>query len=183
MIIDAPQDKCSGYGLIEVISQHKLKNKETINALEIGCDVGKTSEFLLRCFPNLILHGVDPYINYIDWNGNNLNERNEVLEKFKTVTQPYEERVKLYRKTSDEAVQDFEDGFFDFIFIDGLHTYDQVKKDCENYYPKLKNGGLFSGHDFNNIKEVRDAVKEFAIKQGLKTINSTDFDVWYWWKN
>jgi hypothetical protein len=33
------------------------------------------------------------------------------------------------------------------------------------------------------VKEVQTAVKEFAIKQGLKTINSTDYDVWYWWKN
>ena len=71
----------------------------------------------------------------------------------------------------------------DFIFIDGLHTHDQVKKDLENFYPKLKKDGLFSGHDFFNIQEVREAVREFAIRKNLKTIQSTDFDVWYWWKD
>lgn len=178
MLIEAPQDKCSGYGLINL-----LKDKGPIKGLEIGCDLGTTTAFLLKDLPDLILYGVDPYINYIDWNGNNLNERNEVLEKFEKATSLYKDRLILHKKTSDEAVQEFADEFFDFIFIDGLHTYDQVKKDIENYYPKLKKGGLFSGHDYNNIKEVRDAVKEFAIKQGLKTINSTDYDVWYWWKD
>lgn len=177
MIIDPPQDKCSGYGLIEL-----LKDKGPIKGLEIGCAEGTTSEFLLKELPNLTLWSIDPYEDYIDWNGNNLDKLNDKFINTMNRLKPYSERFKLIRKYSDDAIEDFEDGFLDFIFIDGLHTYDQVKKDIENFYPKVKVGGLFSGHDYNNIKEVRDAVKEFAIKQGLKTINSTNYDVWYWWK-
>lgn len=177
-IINAPSDKCSGYGLIDL-----LKDKGQIKGLEIGCAEGATSEFLLKSLPELNLCGVDPYVDYIDWNGNSLNKLNEKFVNTMNRMKPYDERFRLIRKFSDDAVGDFEDESLDFIFVDGLHTYDQVKKDLENFYPKLKKGGLFSGHDFHNIKEVRDAVKEFAIKEGLKTIQSTDFDVWYWWKN
>lgn len=178
MIIDSPVDKCSGYGLIEL-----LKDKGPIKGLEIGCAEGTTTEFLLKELPQLTLWSIDPYEDYIDWNGNNLDKLNDKFINTMNRLKPYSNRFKLIRKYSDDAIRDFEDGFLDFIFIDGLHTYEQVKKDCENFYPKVKTGGLFSGHDFNNIKEVRDAVKEFAIKQGLKTINTTDYDVWYWWKN
>lgn len=178
MIIDPPTDKCSGYGLIEL-----LKNKGPIKGLEIGCAEGTTTEFLLRELPQLTLWSIDPYEDYVDWNGNNLNKLNEKFITTMNNLKIYNDRFKLIRKYSDDAIKDFEDNFLDFIFIDGLHTYEQVKKDCENFYSKVKSGGLFSGHDYNNIKEVRDAVKEFAIKQGLKTIHSTNYDVWYWWKD
>jgi predicted O-methyltransferase YrrM len=177
-IINAPLDKCSGYGLIEL-----LKNKKNIKGLEIGCAEGTTTEFLLKELPQLTLWGVDPYEDYIDWNGNSLDKLNEKFISTMNRLKPYTDRFKLIRKYSDDAVNDFENESLDFIFIDGLHTHDQVKKDLENFYPKLKKDGLFSGHDFFNIQEVREAVREFAIRKNLKTIQSTDFDVWYWWKD
>ena len=70
---------------------------------------------------------------------------------------------------------------FDFIFIDGLHTYEQLTKDCHNYYSILKHEGIFSGHDYNAIAEVRKAVNEFAELKH-KQISFTNWDVWYWLK-
>ena len=70
---------------------------------------------------------------------------------------------------------------YDFIFIDGLHSYEQVLKDCKNYYSKIKTGGIFSGHDYNTIEGVNRAVNEFAFSVG-KTIKQTKNDVWYWIK-
>ena len=83
--------------------------------------------------------------------------------------------------TSDSAAQIFKDEEFDIIFIDGLHTYEQLSKDCENYYSKVKPGGIFSGHDYNSIEGVRRAVDEFSSKLGKK-IEITENDVWYWYK-
>jgi hypothetical protein len=42
-----------------------------------------------------------------------------------------------------------EDGW-DFIYIDGLHTYDGVKTDITNYLPLVKEGGVIGGHDYTN---------------------------------
>lgn len=167
----------SGAGLINL-----LKEKSVLVGLEIGCYAGVNAENLLQCLPQLYLYGIDPYEPYIDWNGgatlysNDTSER-AAMQRFSK----FPDRFKLYKKTSDEAVNDFEDEFFDFIFIDGLHTYEQVAKDCKNYYSKLKFGGLFSGHDYETIADVNRAIKEFAITKD-KIINKTNNDVWYWIK-
>jgi hypothetical protein len=36
----------------------------------------------------------------------------------------------------------------DFVYIDANHKYDAVKKDLELWYPKVRKGGVFAGHDY-----------------------------------
>jgi predicted O-methyltransferase YrrM len=174
----APQvHKCSGFGLAEL-----LKDKKNPVGVEIGIAEGFTSERLLKCNDTLVLHCIDPFADYVDWNGNNLNDRQIRKQEFLEKTEQFKDHRHVYEKTSDDAVSEFEDGSLDFIFIDGLHTYDQVKKDMENFYPKIKSGGLFAGHDYTVIAAVNKAVTEFADKHGIKKIGTTDCDVWYWYK-
>ena len=168
--------KCSGYGLGAMI-----KNMENPQVLEIGCDIGDTTQFLLDSNPTCVLLGVDPYENYVDWNGNNLNESESVYERFMSRLDGYSNRFDLIRDYSDSCVDNVEDNHFDLIFIDGLHEYDQLTKDCANYYSKLKEGGIFAGHDYNAISGVRQAADEFAAKVG-REIHFTECDVWYWIK-
>ena len=55
----------------------------------------------------------------------------------------------------------FEDGLFDFIYIDANHEYDEVKKDIELYLPKLASNGIIGGHDYHEVwPDVVDAVNE-----------------------
>lgn len=168
--------KCSGYGLGEMIQ--KLSQPKV---LEIGCDVGDTSQFLLDSNPECVLTCIDPYANYVDWNGKNINDRESVHQGFLNRLQKYGNRFNLIRDYSDNVAEKFSDEYFDVIFIDGLHTYEQVKKDCENFYSKVKTGGIFSGHDYGVIQGVAQAVDEFA-KQIGKEIKFTECDVWYWIK-
>ena len=42
----------------------------------------------------------------------------------------------------------FEDGSLDVIYIDACHGFKCVQKDINMWRPKLKPGGLLSGHDF-----------------------------------
>jgi hypothetical protein len=167
---------CSGYGLGAMI-----KDMVKPVGLEIGCDIGDTSNFLLDSNPTLSLTSVDPYTTYVDWNGNHLSGREEMYQGVVRRMAGYSNRFKLIRATSDDAVELFEDNTFDIIFIDGLHTYEQLKKDCVNYYSKLKFGGIFAGHDFAAIEGVNRAAKEFASTV-KKDILLTEKDVWYWIK-
>jgi hypothetical protein len=57
-------------------------------------------------------------------------------------------RSTILRQDSLLAATLFPDNFFDFIYIDSKHTYDQVSQELELYWPKLKSGGIFSGHDY-----------------------------------
>lgn len=52
------------------------------------------------------------------------------------------------RKTSEEASKDFADGSLDAVYIDAEHDEDSVRKDIKLWRPKVKKGGVLSGHDF-----------------------------------
>lgn len=159
-----------------------LEKNAPIVGLEIGVSEGETSEYLLMLCPTLTLHGVDPYINYYDWNPEwGILDQESMYPHVVARFAPYNKRMNLHKLKSDEAAPLFTDNMFDFIFIDGLHEYDQVLKDCQNYYSKVKEGGIFSGHDFNAIPGVQKAVKEFADSVN-KEIFFIEKDVWYFYK-
>ena len=136
---------------------------------------------MFKNIPNLKLYGVYPYPRYIDWDGNQPDAVDN-REKYEEKTEPYKDRLVHISKSSDDAVLDFEDESLDFIFIDGLHTYDQVLIDCKNYYPKLKKGGYLIGHDYTRIEGVYKAATEFSHSVG-KTLTGAKQDLWYWQKD
>ena len=168
--------KCSGYGLGELLKQ--MKDPVVV---EIGCSEGHTTEWFLQSNPTLRITSIDPYENYMDWNGRFLNDRQEFYEKTMKQLSVYGDRFRMFRDYSDNVVNEFEDESLDLLFIDGLHTYEQVLIDSRNYYSKVKTGSIFSGHDYTAIPGVNKAVKEFAASVG-KEILTTDCDVWYWYK-
>jgi hypothetical protein len=43
--------------------------------------------------------------------------------------------------TSEEAVDLFENAYFDWVYIDGNPLYEYVRNDLQNYDPKVKPGG------------------------------------------
>jgi len=53
----------------------------------------------------------------------------------------------LLRTTFDEAKENFGDGTVDLLHIDGPHTYDAVRHDFENWFPKVRPGGVVLLHD------------------------------------
>lgn len=74
---------------------------------------------------------------------------------------------------SAEAAKWIPDGCLDFVFIDADHSYEGVKRDIQAWRPKLKAGGLLSGHDYANPgeklgMEVKRAVDEIGpVELGL----------------
>lgn len=83
--------------------------------------------------------------------------------------------------TSLEAAKRFEDHYFSFIFLDASHDYDNVKMDLEAWLPKLKEHGIFGGHDFHLHQSyfgLRKAVLEFAHKHGF-TLQLAPDSIWY----
>ena len=100
----------------------------------------------------------------------------------KKVLKKYGDKVEFIRKLSENATEHIEDGSLDFMYIDGNHQYEFVKKDIELYYPKVKKGGIIGGDDYTSSPEtetegfgVFKAVNEFFKK---KKINFYDTDWW-----
>jgi len=68
-------------------------------------------------------------------------------------------KFKHINELSIEAASLFPDDYFDWIYIDALHTYEGVCDDIQYYWPKLQQGGLFSGHDFTSkISKAPDLI-------------------------
>lgn len=72
------------------------------------------------------------------------------------------------------AVQHFEDGSLDAIYIDACHSFDCVQKDIKMWRPKLKPGGLLSGHDFCVNKNQRKLEKYKTTVPWCGTYKTTD---------
>lgn len=69
---------------------------------------------------------------------------------------------------------------FDFLFIDGDHSYDGVKRDFEMYAPLVIPGGLIAFHDINFDTDVRrfwDEVKVGRRFEEIQDDKATGFGI------
>ena len=66
------------------------------------------------------------------------------------------------RKTSDDFFKDNKDKF-DIVFIDGLHIYDQVKRDILNSVDCLKENGIILVHDCMPDSMSKQAVPRYRM--------------------
>lgn len=80
--------------------------------------------------------------------------------------------------SSEEAAQYIEDGTLDFVFIDGNHSYEFVKKDMELYYPKVRYDGIFAGHDYSH-GDINKALGEFVQEHNNLRVNLSWNDAWW----
>lgn len=69
-------------------------------------------------------------------------------------------RTFMIQSKSVEAASKFDDLSLDWVYIDATHRYKNVLEDMDAWYPKLKAGGLFSGHDY--CAKKADRVGEYA---------------------
>lgn len=69
--------------------------------------------------------------------------------------------IKDIKGNTWDVSSQFEDNSVDFVFIDADHNYESVKKDILSWSPKMKSGGIMSGHDYHNHTcGVKQAVDE-----------------------
>ena len=82
--------------------------------------------------------------------------------------------ISILKYDSSEACKYIEDNTLDWVYIDGCHTYESVTNDLNNYYPKVKKGGIISGDDYNEMDEVLTQSKK-AIDDFMKKHNKSFF--------
>ena len=148
---------------LKMLIQYVNSKSPTIkmDMIEIGSYAGESSELFAQNFNNVIC--IDPYID--DYDVNDITcahaPMSEVRKVFEERISPYS-NISLIPLLSDDAVNVLiEDKKFDFIYIDGMHTYEQIKKDITNYLPLIKEGGFIAGHDFHPVYQgIIDGVRE-----------------------
>ena len=149
--------------------------------VEVGVLGGNFSFYILDVWKNIKLFSVDPWMNQIDTQYIDVNNRdNETFERMYLDvlkrSNNYSPRSIIVRILSTPASQMFEDNSLDFVYLDANHSYETVKEDLHHWYPKIKKNGIISGHDFiedatRNVDGVptcfgvQKAVKEFFNNQ------------------
>lgn len=130
---------------------------------EIGVCDGYYSEVLCQNIPGLQLLCID------GWH----------IERWKYGEEIARKRLKKYnvtivKKLSVDAAKDIKDESLDFVFIDGEHSYKSVIEDINTWAPKIRRGGIVSGHDYYKMKSGNDgvirAVDEYVDKNGYELI-------------
>jgi predicted O-methyltransferase YrrM len=118
---------------------------------EIGCKEGRTTGFLLANLPHLRIIAVDPWKNiengaesYSEW------DWKKIERDFWHHVGEHKWRCKMLPMTSAEAIRQVDDGSLDLVFIDAAHDHANVVKDIRAWWPKVKEGGMVCGHDFQH---------------------------------
>ena len=167
----------SGEGLVEPIS--KLSGRQLVG-VEIGVCLGATTEHLLKQIPNIKkLYAVDNYPSYIDWNGADYSEERQELMKahaFKKLS-PFNGVVEFCYESSTEFGKTLKEESLDFVFIDGDHSDEASYADFWMYYPLVKKGGIFAGHDIV-LSDVEKSLKRFLGDNFSKVITVSN-NAWY----
>lgn len=112
---------------------------------EIGVFLGQLTVQMLRELNPKVIHCIDPWVEYGEpgIRNNGAHIANQVIPALKRL-----DKVQVHVAQSQDIAGEFEDGYFDFLYIDGLHTYDQVTLDLDLYWPKVRVGGLIIGDDY-----------------------------------
>jgi hypothetical protein len=110
---------------------------------EIGVDQGEFSQKILDVTLPSKLHLVDPWIyfagsTYQDsiYEGEKGGSQEEMDRRYDTVRRQFSReilagRVLIHRGLSEDVAEEFPPDYFDWIYIDGNHLYEFVKRDLE----------------------------------------------------
>lgn len=155
-------------------------NNEPLTGAEIGVAKGFNAESILKTLNIKKLYLVDPYIPYKETKDGKLRRISKYLsakeEAVKRLSR-FQDKTQFICLTSDKAV-DFVPKGLNFVYIDGNHSYEYVKKDIMLYYPLVKAGGALGGHDYSEDSPgVIKASNEFAAENNLK-LYTQSMDWW-----
>ena len=149
-------------GLLDLINYiNQFKHSTELTMVEIGSYTGESTVIFANYFKQVI--SIDPYVDNYDVNDIACKHvaLQKVYEQFVHNTHSFS-NIKHIRKFSDQAVLDFEPESVDFVYIDGNHQYEFVKKDIENYYKIIKPNGFLGGHDYK-YEAIKNAIKDTII--------------------
>ena len=143
-----------------------VKSQKWTKGAELGVDKGVLFNMLLTGCPELHLVGVDTGV---------VEKR---VQHVRAIVEDFPERALFLEMTTHEAAKHFEDGHFDFVFIDADHGELAVSDDVTQWMPKVRKGGWLGGHDYNNnFPGVVQAVQK-AFGRRVETWPGSIWGVW-----
>ena len=183
---------------------NKLKARSPItHVCEVGVKQGKYAELILKTIPSIEkIYLVDVWAHQLNYKDNS-NVKQEVQERHYQDTlnrlKPWQDKVIILKGMSVEMAANIPDESLDWVYIDARHDYCGCMEDIHSYWPKIKNNGVMSGHDYHTAIEVegqdwslcadgainqgavKGAVDEFAESHQKQVLVSYGEKAWYSW--
>lgn len=160
----------------------KKLNLQVETVAEIGVWRGHTSIVLLEHIPSIkTYHLIDPWESYKDYEQSGLRISANLPEA-KIICQdrlyPYADKLVWHQAFSIDAAKEIGNSSLDLVFIDANHTYEYVKDDIRNWWPKVRKRGIIAGHDYKpNFPGVCRAVDEIFGDDLHLSLDSV------WWRS
>lgn len=136
--------------------KNRLEFPQLLN--QLGCQIGVELGTFKGEFSKHILENWQGSLYMIDvWRELNLEEYDDASNHINhwdaykiciEMTKPFVERAHMIRMRGNVAKNLFSDNSLDFVYIDANHTYESVTEDIQDWYPKVKSGGILAGHDY-----------------------------------
>ena len=151
--------------------------KNSIGA-EIGVWRGSFTQHIRRLVRPVSLHLIDPWV--FDPNAELYCESqkkydavyDEICVKFKHEID--RGHFFIHRTFSEKAAAVFSDNYFDWVYIDGDHRYEEALRDLRIYYEKVRAGGFIAGDDYRRSDDpmigVKRAVDEFILEGNVEKV-------------
>jgi len=132
--------RSKGNGEDEKTLHSNLAKNCKYGIVEIGVLNGDTTKIFCEANKDIKIYGIDPMIPD-SMNFDLIGNEQKIIELQKIYN-----NFTFIKDYSFNAVKKFKNKF-DYIFIDGDHNYELVKKDVEDWLPKLQIGGHMALHD------------------------------------
>jgi len=164
--------------LNRMIAEHGFKL-----GAEIGTGKGKTGMEILEANPKLRLYQIAFYPNEGDFTDNYMypgfhDSTLRARMLWQRRISRFRDRVIILAMPSHEAAPNVKDESLDFIFIDADHSYEHCKQDIELWSPKVRPGGMISGHDYQDL--FPGVIR--AVDESFGAFEIAEDRVWYLFK-
>lgn len=157
--------------------------------VEVGVAFGEHAEIILDTCGLDVLFLVDPW-GYVpgedpkgyadaikDWQG--------CYDYCAAKMKRFGDRAQMVRLPSVTAAAEFPEGSLDFVYIDANHMRPYIDRDLAAWYPKVRSGGIFGGHDYHTVStegyqcHVYAAVNEFLRGHHIHVTTQDSDPSWY----
>lgn len=160
-----------------VLNREILLQQLPVNSIcaEIGVDKGEFSDLILKITYPSKLFLIDAWG---DTNRYHDGLKELVYNKFEQEIKC--KQIELCVGYSTAVLPQFEDNFFDWVYLDTSHTYETTIQELNILKNKVKQNGIIAGHDYviGNWQSwfkygVIEAVHEFCVREGWELIYMT----------
>ncbi|MBW4611969.1 MAG: class I SAM-dependent methyltransferase [Desmonostoc vinosum HA7617-LM4] len=168
---------------IQFIEQFLPKNG--IGA-ELGVFKGHLSPILLESTNAKKLHLIDPWYTLKPhwlWANGNQSTVDGLIKVLRSFKEELEDgRIVVHVGDDLQVLPTFPDKYFDWVYIDTSHAYEQTKQELQILASKVKDDGVIAGDDWrpnpsHRHHGVYKAVNEFIVSKKYEIIYSNEHNV------